>query len=504
MNIKEFTSLHDIPKDFTGICKAGNKTYHYKEGEFHREDGPAIEHDNGNKEWFINGKYHREDGPACEWADGYKSWYQNGKRHRLDGPAMEWSNGRKEWYQNGVLHRLDGPAMEYPNGRKEWYINGKLHREDGPAIEHDNGDKVWYLNGLRHRTDGPAREYANGSKEWWLDNHLYDEKEFNYKMAEKHDVKKFKNYRQVPMNFTGICDINSVIHYYKEGAIHREDGPAIIYPDGLQKEWYLDNELHREDGPAIEWADGHKEWYQNNLLHREDGPAIEYADGSKEWYINGEFHRENGPAIESCNGDNAWYLRNKEYTKEDFDKILNLDKISNKDLNSESADQIQVVENTIQEKSKYDLMIKICNKASYRILSEQIVIGIIKSIKHGLSKISSLSVAEEIITSSVGKALVQAGIGIVLNKFDYNNEHIDKISEEMIISSISTLENSIFDSLIASIDFNEVQKQDTFVRIGEKANEQEFEIEINNNQQSLSIEQEFEIEINNNQQSLSI
>lgn len=48
-------------------------------------------------------------------------------------------------------------------------------------------------------------------------------------------------------------------------------------------------QLHREDGPAIEWADGIKEWYLNGKLHRTDGPAIEWADGTKHWYIDGQW-----------------------------------------------------------------------------------------------------------------------------------------------------------------------------------------------------------------------
>lgn len=32
---------------------------------------------------------------------------------------------------------------------------------------------------------------------------------------------------------------------------------------------------------------GVKEWYLNGKRHREDGPAIEYPDGSKEWWENG-------------------------------------------------------------------------------------------------------------------------------------------------------------------------------------------------------------------------
>ena len=57
----------------------GNKKYYNKNGKYHREDGPAIEYANGNKEWYKNGKCHREDGPAVEWASGYKAWYLNNK-----------------------------------------------------------------------------------------------------------------------------------------------------------------------------------------------------------------------------------------------------------------------------------------------------------------------------------------------------------------------------------------------------------------------------------------
>lgn len=46
-------------------------------GQLHREDGPAIEYNNGDKSWWVNGKYHRLDGPAREWSKGDKSWWVN-------------------------------------------------------------------------------------------------------------------------------------------------------------------------------------------------------------------------------------------------------------------------------------------------------------------------------------------------------------------------------------------------------------------------------------------
>ena len=70
--------------------------------------------------------------------------------HRENGPAIEFNNGTKEWYLNGKRHRVDGPAYDHQNGYKEWYVNNKLHRIDGPAIEYSNGDKSWYLNGKEY------------------------------------------------------------------------------------------------------------------------------------------------------------------------------------------------------------------------------------------------------------------------------------------------------------------------------------------------------------------
>lgn len=48
------------------IDKYGNKRWYNAVGQFHREDGPAIEHPSGYSGWFLNGKRHREDGPAVE------------------------------------------------------------------------------------------------------------------------------------------------------------------------------------------------------------------------------------------------------------------------------------------------------------------------------------------------------------------------------------------------------------------------------------------------------
>ena len=57
--------------------------------------------------------------------------------------------------------------------------------------------------------------------------------------------------------------------------------------DGSRLYYNTNGELHRTDGPAVEWHNGVKFWYHNDRLHRTGGPAVEWANGHKEWWING-------------------------------------------------------------------------------------------------------------------------------------------------------------------------------------------------------------------------
>jgi hypothetical protein len=100
-------------------------------------------------------------------------------------------------------------------------------------------------------------------------------------------VKDWLAYLTEHPNFTGcLIDKDNDKVWYKDGKLHREDGPAFEYVDGSTF-WYLNGECHRTDGPALELASGSKSWWINGKLHRENGPAFEYANGSKEWYLNG-------------------------------------------------------------------------------------------------------------------------------------------------------------------------------------------------------------------------
>jgi len=61
----------------------------------------------------------------------------------------------------------------------------------------------------------------------------------------------------------------------------------IVGVDGKISYWDYDK-LHREDGPAVIYPNGDKIWCMNNQIHRLDGPAIERVGDEKQWWINGK------------------------------------------------------------------------------------------------------------------------------------------------------------------------------------------------------------------------
>ena len=254
-------NFYDLPENYTGIVKYhGGSIEYYLNGEFHREDGPAIIWDDGTIQYYLNGKCHREDGPAAIQPDGsifyylndknitekvnkwiknnnipdYKFWNEVDKklfRKTFNSMTVECERSTEEKMKTLKLNSPnDLPKnytgiVEYPSGNIFYYLNGKLHRKDGPTVIRKDGSIEYYLNDLRHREDGPA-----------------------------------------------IIDSNGIIKYYLNGKLHREDGPAFIDSDGTIK-YYLNGFFHREDGPAIIRKDGSLEYYLNGLPYRGKWPS---------------------------------------------------------------------------------------------------------------------------------------------------------------------------------------------------------------------------------------
>ena len=107
--------------------------------------------------------------------------------------------------------------------------------------------------------------------------------------------------------------------WYKDGVLHRDNGPAVENTNLKIKRWYQNGLLHRDqDKPAVIEDGGRiNMWYQNGLLHRNNGPAVTLSNGNEEWYQNGLLHRVNGPAISNRYNDKIRkYYKNGELISE--------------------------------------------------------------------------------------------------------------------------------------------------------------------------------------------
>jgi hypothetical protein len=132
-------------------------------------------HDGTNVFWKKNGLFDSDDGPAIHIGiptsfdfpghftkqlignPGSEFWLRSGKLHRLDGPAIEHANGDKEWWIEGSLVRRqsNGTVWYYEPRippREPSVVHNisdcyQLHRENGPAVI---GDEIcWYWHGIR-------------------------------------------------------------------------------------------------------------------------------------------------------------------------------------------------------------------------------------------------------------------------------------------------------------------------------------------------------------------
>ena len=84
--------------------------------------------------------------------------------------------------------------------------------------------------------------------------------------------------------------------YYGKKHSPLPDMPAVIRSNGTVEYW-KEGYLHRENGPAIQCLNGDYVYMQNGYTHREDGPAIK-ENNKLEYWVNNKKHRIDGPAVE--------------------------------------------------------------------------------------------------------------------------------------------------------------------------------------------------------------
>jgi hypothetical protein len=83
------------------------------------------------------------------------------------------------------------------------------------------------------------------------------------------------------------CDYKEIREGTPEWEIQADAGAyCYIYLDGSISYWFK-NRRHRDDGPAIEFPNGTQEYYLNGVRHRVDGPSVVSISGYKEYHLNG-------------------------------------------------------------------------------------------------------------------------------------------------------------------------------------------------------------------------
>jgi hypothetical protein len=155
-------------------------------------------------------------------------------------------------------------------------------------------------------------------------------------------------------------DNDGKIRYFKNGLRHREDGPALIWPNNTGLFWYQNDVLHREDGPAVvkitgettevkyylhgkevenvfpvEDRDTFRIYNQHDdvgttiIVNRELSTVIDgnqyhdytehssNGDGVVFFYKNGYLHNEDGPAF--IGETETYYLDGVYHTKENWE-----------------------------------------------------------------------------------------------------------------------------------------------------------------------------------------
>lgn len=221
--------------------------------KLHRLVGPAIETPSMTM-WCREGNLHREDGPALILTEDALSYWKNGSLHRDDGPAIvDEKNKIKEYYLHGYKFTAEeleetknqGLTFEqYPPYGYAWKNEeGLISRDDGPAV-YNGSHRYWMKDDFPHRIDGPAIEGDLKDISFMLfDTHYYihgfpfTKEEYLEIVANKLDV--------------GLVDARLSFHENVSGYFHRLGGPAIYYDTGKVEYWIAGAYLEKDEYDEI-------------------------------------------------------------------------------------------------------------------------------------------------------------------------------------------------------------------------------------------------------------
>lgn len=204
-----------------------------------------------------NYKLHSLFSPAVVGKDGSTYWHNHGEFHREDGPAIEKPGGEKSWYLNGKLigsTSSDFTEKDFEDYKKSLGITSSLHDlQEIRDIQCSPGN---------YDFDEYNRGLANGLI---LADSVANDREEEPKFISSPE--KLSWMEKNPDDFVkeATDEDGTIRRYNSKGELHSLFSPAIEFTDGT-KFWVQDGKRHRIDGPAVDWGNGDKWWFINDQL----------------------------------------------------------------------------------------------------------------------------------------------------------------------------------------------------------------------------------------------
>ena len=127
-------------KVFRQVREYGSIWYTKENGLFHREDGAAIIHNDGTKEYYLDGHFYTRENYLKFLGMKTKTTFTIKNQKSL---IIKTVNGL------GNFHSIDDAISSQDWDMKAWYFNGMLHRENGPAIIRADGTTDYYKFGKK-------------------------------------------------------------------------------------------------------------------------------------------------------------------------------------------------------------------------------------------------------------------------------------------------------------------------------------------------------------------
>lgn len=312
---------------------------HFRKGKLHRLDGPAFILD-GNPYFFVHGRAHREEKPFSG------TMYRiNNRKMPYNGIAKLHSNestvgyGYIYFYEGNAVHREDGPAYisldgrhvkqieDYRMGRRDlpenlnvlrelnrndknfflaairklgdlgiyevamWKENGIYHRIDGPAVIVNNSSyqmEKWWLRGKCHRKGGPAvtvkdPDFGTYVEEWHLNGQLH--RELDLIEPALISTSNCSSIPQYPVDTRSTCQFIGAKVWYLYGKVHRENGPAVVYPQW--DEYFINGKLYKKTFGGETSIEDDDRYSKINLIISGGGSVETRLDPQNYDYVNG-------------------------------------------------------------------------------------------------------------------------------------------------------------------------------------------------------------------------